>query len=107
MVTGKEQSCIVLAILWTLQGTVVFVVGGQICLRELSKYLKLGIFFPQKSVTCFDNFFKVGFFSVQNLYTLINYYVHMYIWGCKFPSFTVFTLFNSWFFFPLTATVNL
>ena len=45
VVTKKYQSCIVLVILWVVLLTLDFLIGGQMCLREFSKYLKLGNFF--------------------------------------------------------------
>ena len=47
VVTKKEQSCIVLVILWAVQLTIAFITGGQMCFREFNT-LENRQFFPQQ-----------------------------------------------------------
>lgn len=109
MVTKKEQSCIFLYSNWVIQVTIVFIIGGQVCFREFSKYLKLGNFFL--ILTLISNlswlFLVFCFFLLYKIYRIINLCVCICvcIFGYKIP-FTIVVLFNS-SSFPLTATIKL
>lgn len=112
LVTKKEQSCVFLYSNWVIQVTIVFIMGGQICFREFSKYLKLGNFFLLLTLISnlswlFLVFFCLFVFLLYKIYTIINLCVCICvcIFGYKIP-FTILMFFNS-SSFPLTATIKL
>lgn len=113
MVTKKEQSCIFLYSNWVIQVTIVFIIGGQVCFREFSKYLKLGNFFLILTLisnlswlflVCFC-FVLFCFYCTKPTESLTCVCICVCIFGYKIP-FTILVLFNS-SSFPLTATIKL
>ena len=69
MVTEKEQSCIFMYSNFT-SNIVVFISGGQMCLRKFIIYLKSGIFSQQT--------------DINKLLVLVTFYLRVFVFGFFF-----------------------